>query len=554
MVDSGESSRINVLSDPCGNRSDLSHTDTMSPDLVVKSMLEKCYEYSNNKLLQIGQYKQRRRSYKAFFTAGRLRWYQKVGLHWYRKLFDNQMNGILADEASLGKTIQTIAFVCDVLARERNGPFLIVCQKTLFNHWIVNFKRFAPHVKCIVAYGSTKEARAASKSKFSRSLSSQPMATTIQVLLTAYEIIRQDKKFFQNIAWKIVFVDARNRPKTSYSKPLETLNCLDTESRFIVSESPPSEKLNELFIVLEFLMPVVFKEIAIPDFHNAVKSIIEPTKHFENQRSENSQHLSKMDKRAISEMVIHIHEIISYFTLRRFKSDVESIRTLPLKIVKTIEIRMHEDQIRLLEHFLEPEMVKRNGLQRIWSIVQRLALNPQLIDEDDVPIPHKLSLDACETFSGSKFRALGVLLTRFVKENRRIAIFVQCMDTMDLLQKYCVRILNIQVSRIDAKMSISKRNRQLLKFNDREVAIMLLNSLAAKSDLNLNRPWSLVNGSRKVIFDDSIVLPFYHYFFSRKVLLLDNENYIFTRFIDRLSLVLSSDTFGGLTSKEKILR
>lgn len=43
---------------------------------------------------------------------GALRDYQKIGLDWLAKLYRKNLNGILADEAGLGKTVQIIAFFC----------------------------------------------------------------------------------------------------------------------------------------------------------------------------------------------------------------------------------------------------------------------------------------------------------------------------------------------------------------------------------------------------------------------------------------------------------
>jgi E1A-binding protein p400 len=49
---------------------------------------------------------------------GALRDYQKIGLDWLAKLYRKSLNGILADEAGLGKTVQIIAFFAHLACNE----------------------------------------------------------------------------------------------------------------------------------------------------------------------------------------------------------------------------------------------------------------------------------------------------------------------------------------------------------------------------------------------------------------------------------------------------
>lgn len=52
---------------------------------------------------------------------GTLREYQKVGLDWLAKLYRKNLNGILADDAGLGKTVQIIAFFAHLACNEGEG-------------------------------------------------------------------------------------------------------------------------------------------------------------------------------------------------------------------------------------------------------------------------------------------------------------------------------------------------------------------------------------------------------------------------------------------------
>lgn len=54
---------------------------------------------------------------------GALRDYQKIGLDWLAKLYRKNLNGILADEAGLGKTVQMIAFFAHLACNEGKSLF-----------------------------------------------------------------------------------------------------------------------------------------------------------------------------------------------------------------------------------------------------------------------------------------------------------------------------------------------------------------------------------------------------------------------------------------------
>lgn len=62
---------------------------------------------------------------------GVLRDYQKVGLDWLAKLYRKHLNGILADEAGLGKTVQVIAFFAHLACNEGKSTNLRGLRRSL---------------------------------------------------------------------------------------------------------------------------------------------------------------------------------------------------------------------------------------------------------------------------------------------------------------------------------------------------------------------------------------------------------------------------------------
>lgn len=58
------------------------------------------------------------RSPAPFLLHGSLREYQQIGVDWLVNLHKKHLNGILADETGLGKTVQTVAFLAHLACQE----------------------------------------------------------------------------------------------------------------------------------------------------------------------------------------------------------------------------------------------------------------------------------------------------------------------------------------------------------------------------------------------------------------------------------------------------
>lgn len=63
------------------------------------------------------------RSPAPFLLHGSLREYQQIGVDWLINLYKKKLNGILADESGLGKTVQTVAYMAHLAGQE--GKFLL---------------------------------------------------------------------------------------------------------------------------------------------------------------------------------------------------------------------------------------------------------------------------------------------------------------------------------------------------------------------------------------------------------------------------------------------
>lgn len=75
-------------------------------------------------------------------TGGKLKHYQLKGVKWLISLWQNGLNGILADQMGLGKTIQTIGFLAHLKGNGLDGPYLIIAPLSTLSNWVNEINRW----------------------------------------------------------------------------------------------------------------------------------------------------------------------------------------------------------------------------------------------------------------------------------------------------------------------------------------------------------------------------------------------------------------------------
>lgn len=78
-------------------------------------------------------------------TGGKLKTYQIKGVKWMISLWQNGLNGILADQMGLGKTIQTIAFLSHLKGNGLNGPYMVIAPLSTLSNWLSEIERYMSH-------------------------------------------------------------------------------------------------------------------------------------------------------------------------------------------------------------------------------------------------------------------------------------------------------------------------------------------------------------------------------------------------------------------------
>ncbi|OPJ75138.1 E1A-binding protein p400 isoform D [Patagioenas fasciata monilis] len=287
---------------------------------------------------------------------GPLREYQKIGLDWLAKLYRKNLNGILADEAGLGKTVQIIAFFAHLACNEGNwGPHLVVVRSCNILKWELELKRWCPGLKILLYFGSQRELRA------KRQEWTEP--NSFNVCITSYKQLFKGHPAFMKMRWKYLIVDEMQQIKNMTEKHWEALFSLRSQHRLLLIDTPLHNTLMELWTMVHFLIPGISR----PYLDFPVKAANE----------ENQDYCHKL--------VIRLHRMIQPFILRRSKRDVE--KQLTKKYEHVLKCRLSSRQKAMYEDvILQPgtqEALKSGHFISVLHVLmqlQRICNHPDLIN------------------------------------------------------------------------------------------------------------------------------------------------------------------------------
>uniref|UniRef100_A0A669PIC2 E1A binding protein p400 n=1 Tax=Phasianus colchicus TaxID=9054 RepID=A0A669PIC2_PHACC len=277
---------------------------------------------------------------------GPLREYQKIGLDWLAKLYRKNLNGILADEAGLGKTVQIIAFFAHLACNEGNwGPHLVVVRSCNILKWELELKRWCPGLKILLYFGSQRELRA------KRQEWSEP--NSFNVCITSYKQLFKGHPAFMKMRWKYLIVDEMQQIKNMTEKHWEALFSLRSQHRLLLIDTPLHNTLMELWTMVHFLIPGISR----PYLDFPVKA----------PNEENQDYCHKL--------VIRLHRMIQPFILRRSKRDVE--KQLTKKYEHVLKCRLSSRQKAMYEDvILQPgtqEALKSGHFISVLHVLMQTA-------------------------------------------------------------------------------------------------------------------------------------------------------------------------------------
>ncbi|XP_014519297.1 ATP-dependent DNA helicase DDM1 [Vigna radiata var. radiata] len=414
-------------------------------------------------------------------TGGKLKPYQLKGVKWLISLWQNGLNGILADQMGLGKTIQTIGFLSHLKAKGLDGPYMIIAPLSTLSNWVNEISRFAPSLPTIIYHGDKKE-----RDEIRRKYMPRTIGPKFPIVLTSYEVALNDaKKYLRPYSWKYLVIDEGHRLKNSQCKLVKALKYLTVENKLLLTGTPLQNNLAELWSLLNFILPDIFASLEEFEswFNLSAKGNNETTK-------------EELEEKRRSQVVAKLHAILRPFLLRRMKSDVEIM--LPKKKEIIIYANMTEYQKNLRDHlvnktlgnYLKEKMSSgrpfpASALRNLAIQLRKVCNHPDLIDPDcdhtNLYPPVNEIVEQC-----GKFHLLDRLVQRLFARNHKVLVFSQWTKVLDIIDYYFSE-KGFEVCRIDGSVKLDDRKRQIQDFNDENsnCRVFLLSTRAGGLGINL---------------------------------------------------------------------
>ena len=308
--------------------------------------------------------------------------YQLKGLNWLANLYEQGINGILADEMGLGKTVQSISLMA-YLAEKHDiwGPFLIITPASTLHNWQQEISRFVPSLKPLPYWGNTKD-RAALRKFWQRKAITYTKDAPFHVLITSYQLVLSDEKYFKNIKWQYMILDEAQAIKSSQSARWNTLLSFKCRNRLLLTGTPVQNSMQELWALLHFIMPSLF------DSHD------EFAEWFSKDIESNAENKGAINDKQLK----RLHMILKPFMLRRVKKNVQN------ELGDKIEIDVHCDlsqRQRSLYRLLRSRVSitslidkankgsdeGKRGLMNLVMQFRKVCNHPDLFERADVKTP-----------------------------------------------------------------------------------------------------------------------------------------------------------------------
>jgi ATP-dependent helicase STH1/SNF2 len=415
-------------------------------------------------------------SQPTILQGGTLKEYQLKGLQWMISLYNNNLNGILADEMGLGKTIQTISLITHIIEKKQNnGPFLVIVPLSTLTNWNIEFDKWAPTVQKVV-YKGPPNAR--------KQQQQQIRWGNFQVLLTTYEYIIKDRPVLSKIKWTHMIVDEGHRMKNTQSKLSSTLSTYYTSRyRLILTGTPLQNNLPELWALLNFVLPNIFKSVkSFDEWFNTP---------FANTGGQDRMDLSEEEQLLV---IRRLHKVLRPFLLRRLKKDVE--KDLPDKQERVIKCRFSALQTKLYKQLVTHNKMAvsdgkggktgMRGLSNMLMQLRKLCNHPFVFEPvEDQMNPTRMSNDLLWRTAG-KFELLDRVLPKFRATGHRVLMFFQMTQIMNIMEDF-LRLRGLKYLRLDGSTKSDDRSDLLKQFNDpgSDYFCFLLSTRAGGLGLNL---------------------------------------------------------------------
>ncbi len=386
-----------------------------------------------------------------------LRNYQQDGLRWLQFLSSASLSGVLADDMGLGKTLQTLAHILKEKEESRLLlPCLVVAPTSLIPTWRNESRRFTPALDLLVLHGTERQ-------ELFDEISDHDL------VITSYALMLRDRDALAKHRYHMVVLDEAQAIKNPSTKLARTACELQSDHKIALSGTPIENHLGELWSIFHFLMPGYLGDRET--FRRVFRNQIEK--------------LGDTDRQAL--LVSRVRP----FLLRRKKEDVASELPPKSEVIREIELtgpqRDLYESVRVAMSKRVRDEIASHGLARSSIAIldallklRQVCCDPRLLKRD------KPSQD----LSGGKLEMLMEMLPSMVEVGRKIILFSQFVEMLELIQE---ALDEIGLPYVVLTGRTRDRETPVQQFQNGEVPIFLISLRAGGTGLTLTRADTVIH-------------------------------------------------------------
>ncbi|KAE8132663.1 SNF2 family N-terminal domain-containing protein [Aspergillus pseudotamarii] len=410
----------------------------------------------------------------------KLKPYQLRGLSFLVYLRNNGIGGILADEMGLGKTIQTLALFQyiknhdNTMRLDEPGPFLIVCPFSVMETWLSEINKWTPELTFIKFHGTPSKKEAVKKILTPARVKNRRSSTyAVDIVITSYETLISDIRWFRKLVWNYVVLDEGHRIKNDHSQRAQAIQRLRAEYKLVLTGTPVQNNLRELWSIFHWLYPDVFIPCTSEPFKEA---------------------FSLADGKFDPNFFEQVQRFLGLIMLRRVKESPEVGLSIPQKTETVLSVPLSEfqrslylriltgiensilgghggisfEKKRLMATDQQSEKRKYRILSNVLMELRKCSIHPYLLD-DAIPDPYELGAHVI-TNSG-KYIVLLKMVQYFVLERgKKIIIFSNFNQALNLCEDLLLTIQEngdpVRYVRLDGSTSNARRNLSIYLFQN----------------------------------------------------------------------------------------
>ncbi len=369
---------------------------------------------------------------------GTLREYQKRGVSWLQYLEQLGLNGCLADDMGLGKSVQVITqLVMEKETTATTPPTLLIAPTSVVGNWQKEIDKFAPHLQVIVHHGSS---RIKQEAEFKLAIAQH------DIVITSFTLARQDEKLLQSIEWQRVVIDEAQNIKNPKAAQTKAILKLSSIHRLALTGTPVENRLLDLWSIFNFLNPGYLGKEA--QFRKSFEIPIQK----DNDRVKSAT----------------LKKLVEPLILRRVKTDKSIINDLPDKVEQKLYCNLTKEQASLYEAVVKDvteQVESAEGIQRKGLILSTLMKLKQICNH-----PSQFLQDGSQFSPGRshKLSRLSEMVEEAISEGESLLIFSQFKEIGDALEKYLKQTFKYNTYYIHGGTSRPKREQFITEFQNPE--------------------------------------------------------------------------------------